>query len=87
MKKLKMCDVISKEGYAALTAAERRMMLKVEQAKEYSGWRQCPATCAALVDQIPADWWDKYSAAHIGAVMAMIKVAYDSGLDNGRHDG
>jgi hypothetical protein len=79
MKKLKMKDVITREGYECLTAEERRAQLKVEQAKECSGLRRYPGTCSAVLDRIPADWWDKYSAEHIGEVMRLLKAAYDDG--------
>ena len=79
MKKLKMRDPLTREAYESLTAAERRLQLKVEQAKEYSGWRRFPGTCGALLEYIPDDWWDKYSAEHIGEVMQMLKAAYDDG--------
>ena len=77
MKKLKMKDVITRGGYECLTAEERRAQLKVEQAKEYSGLRRYPGTCSAVLDRIPAEWWSKYSAEHIGEVMRMLKAAYD----------
>lgn len=79
MKKLKMKDVFTKEAYKGSTAAERRHYLKVEQAKECSGWRRYPDTCAALLARIPAEWWDKYPAEHIGQVMQLLKDAYDDG--------
>lgn len=79
MKKLKMHEVMTPAAYECLTAAERRLQLKVEQAKEYSGWRRWPGTCSALVDRIPEEWWGKYSAEHIGEVMQMLKAAYDDG--------
>lgn len=86
MKKLRMRDVITDEGYAALTAEERRTILKVEQAKECSGWRRYPTTCFRLAERIPAEWWDKYSAEHIGEVMALLKTAYDDGRENPSRD-
>ena len=79
MKKLKMKDVMTPEAYECLTAAERRAQLKVEQAKEYSGLRYNPGTCSAVLERIPADWWGKYSAEHIGEVMRLLKAAYDDG--------
>lgn len=79
MKKLKMHDVMTPAAYECLTAAERRAQLKVEQAKECSGLRCNPGTCSAVLDRIPADWWDKYNAEHIGEVMRMLKAAYDDG--------
>ena len=79
MKKLKMKDVITREGYECLTAEERHAQLKVEQAKEISGLRRYPSTCSAVLDRIPAEWWSKYSAEHIGDVMRLLKAAYDAG--------
>lgn len=84
MKKLKMRDTLTREAYEGLTAAERRHLLKVEQAKEYSGWRRYGTTCERLVSRVPSEWWDKYSAEHIGEVMALLKVAYDDGIAYGR---
>ena len=77
--KLKMADVLTAEAYKTLTAAERRQVLKVEQAKEYSGLRRHPTTCARVMERIPAEWWDKYSAEHIGELIALLKQAYDDG--------
>lgn len=79
MKQLKMGEIMTKEAYKSLTAKERRAMLKITQAEECSGWRWYPTTCAKLVARIPAEWWGKYSANHIGEVMALLKVAYDDG--------
>lgn len=79
MKKLKMHDVMTPAAYECLSSAERRAQLKVEQAKEYSGLRCNPGTCSAVLDRIPADWWSKYSAEHIGEVMRLLKAAYDDG--------
>lgn len=79
MKNLKMRDTLTNEAYECLTAAERRQILKVEQAKECSGLRCNPGTCSAVLDRIPADWWDKYSAEHIGEVMRLLKATYDDG--------
>lgn len=79
-----MRDIMTREAYEGLTAEERRHMLKVEQAKEDSGWRRYPGACSKLVDRIPAEWWDKYSAAHIGEVMALLKLAHDDGIVWGR---
>ena len=76
---LKMSDVMTKEAYKGLTAAERRLLLKVEQAKEYSGLRRYPTTCGAVFNRIPDEWWDKYSAKHIGEVAALLNAAYGDG--------
>lgn len=79
MKKLRMKEVITREGYECLTAEERRAQLKVEQAKECSGLRPYHSTCSAVLDRIPAEWWGKYNAEHIGEVMRLLKAAYDDG--------
>lgn len=83
-KKLRARDIFTREAYEGLTAAERRGVLKVEQAKEYSGWRRYPTTCSKLVERIPDEWWDTYSAQHIGEVMALLKIAHDDGIAHGR---
>ena len=67
MKKLKMHDVLTREGYECLNA------------EECSGLRCNPGTCSAVLDRIPAGWWEKYSAEHIGEVMRLLKTAYDDG--------
>ena len=67
-----------------LTPEEKRSILKVERAKDYSGWRRYPTTCGRLLDRIPDDWWDKYSARHIGEVMRLLEKAYSDGLDSAR---
>ncbi len=79
MKKLKMKDVFTAEGYKALTAEERRRILKYEQAKEYSGLRCYPDTCAAVFERIPDEWLDIYSAKHIGEVAKLLYDAYGDG--------
>ena len=66
-----------------MSAEERRYTLKVEQAKEYSGWRAYGTTVSKLLERIPDEWWDVYSAQHIGEVMAMLKRAYDDGHESG----
>lgn len=79
MNKLKMRETLNPIAWECLTAAERRAQLKIEQAKECSGLRRYPSTCSAVLDRIPADWWGKYSAEHIGEVMRLLKAAYDDG--------
>lgn len=83
VRRLRMSDVLTREAYESLTAEERRSVLKVEQAKEYSGWRQYPTTMSKLIDRIPDEWWEKYSAQHIGEVMALLGRAYADGTAHG----
>lgn len=79
MSKLKMAETLTQEAYETLTPAERRQILKVEQAKECSGLRKYPTTCSRVIERIPAEYWEKYSAEHIGEIMALLKKAYDDG--------
>lgn len=80
MKKiLRAKDVFDKMAYRDLTAEERRQILKWEQAKEYSGWRRYPSTCEAIFANIPADWYDRYTAKQLGEIAALLKVVYDKG--------
>lgn len=83
-KKLKMRDTLNSDAWECLTAAERRSILKVEQAKECSGWRRYGSTCNALVKRIPEEWWERYPAEHIGVMMNLLKAAYDDGMAEGR---
>lgn len=41
-----MKETLTREAWEALTAGERRSVLKVEQAKEYSGLRAIPPPAA-----------------------------------------
>lgn len=84
VKKLKAKDIFTSEAYEGLTADQRRRELKVQQACEYSGWRGYPTTMHLLVERIPAEWWDMYSAQQIGETMALLKAAYDDGVTFGR---
>lgn len=84
VKKLKAKDIFTREAYEGLTADQRRRELKVQQACEYSGWRGYPTTMHLLVERIPAEWWDTYSAQQIGETMALLKAAYDDGVAFGR---
>ena len=85
-KKLKMSELFTKEAYGegGLTAEERRRELKIQQALEYSGWRPYGTTASKLIQRIPEEWWEKYTAKHIGETMAMLKRAFDDGVNFGR---
>ena len=77
-KKLKAADVFTAET-DTLTPDERRIILKLEQAKEYSGWRRYPDTCNAIFANIPVDWYNRYTAKQLGEIAALLKVVYDKG--------
>lgn len=81
--KLTAGQVFTRE-WALLDAEERRRNLKLEQAKEYSGWRQYPSTCADIFANIPDEMFDKYTAAQLGEIAAMLKQVYDKGVAYGR---
>lgn len=52
---------------------------KLKKAMEYSGWSIYPSTCEAIFDNIPADWFDRYTAKQLGEIAALLKVVYDKG--------
>ncbi len=85
-RRLKAKDVFTAEA-KGLPAAERRAMLKLEQAKEYSGWRAYPDTCSAIFDNIPDDMFDRYTARQLGEIAALLKQVYDKGVQYGREHG
>ena len=77
-------QVIPIKEAEGLSPKERISIIKIERAKDYSGWRRYPDTCQKLLERIPNDWWDKYSAKHIGEIMRLLEAAYKDGLDKGR---
>lgn len=64
------------------SAAERRAFHKQEKAMEYSGWRRYPSTCEAIFSNIPADWYDRYTAKQLGEIAALLKTVYDKGRND-----
>lgn len=80
--RLKAADVFTAEA-DTLPPDERRYILKVEQAKEYSGWRRYPDTCNAIFANIPDDWYDRYTAKQLGEIAALLKTVYDKGRVDG----
>jgi hypothetical protein len=74
-----MRETLTNEAYETLTPAERRRTLKVEQAKEYSGFAAYPSTCAAIMEHLPTDIWDRYTARQIGEIMQIAHTAYIAG--------
>lgn len=83
-KKLTMSDVLTKEARESLTPDERRSILKTEQAKDYSGLRAYPSTCAAVMQRIPDDMWERYNAKQLGEIMRIVHDAYDAGKIDGQ---
>lgn len=76
---LRAKDVFTKEAYEALTAEERRAMLKWEQAKEYSGLRQYPTTCSRVFERFPPDAVERYTARQLGEIAKLLNQAYEDG--------
>ena len=86
-RKLTAKDVFTAEAYGpgGLSAEERRRALKLEQAKEISGWRQYPSTCEAIFQNIlDAGMFDRYGAMQLGEIAALLKKVYDNGVAYGR---
>lgn len=86
-RKLTAKDVFTREAYGpnGLSAEERRRWLKLEQAKEISGWRQYPSTCEGIFANIfEAGMFDKYTAVQLGEIAALLKKVYDKGVAYGR---
>lgn len=55
---------------------------KLKKAMEYSGWRRYPSTCEAIFANIPADWYDRYTAKQLGEIAALLKTVYDKGRND-----
>jgi hypothetical protein len=89
-RRLKAKDVFDRTAYGpdGLTAEERRRVLKLEQAKEYSGLRSYPSTCSAVFANIPDEMFDRYTAKQLGEIAALLKAVYDKGrYDEQRQSG
>ena len=70
---------------SAVAKWENGRVLKLEQAKEISGWRQYPSTCEAIFQNVlDAGMFDRYSAMQLGEIAAMLKKVYDKGVAYGR---
>lgn len=82
---MKAKNVFTKEA-DVLTAEERRRILKIEKAKEYSGWRAYPSTCSAIFDNIPDEMIDRYTAKQLGEIAALLKKVYDKGRTDAKKD-
>ena len=56
---------------------------KWSKAHKASGWSRYPDTCQAIFDNIPREWGDRYTAAQLGEIAALLKVVYDKGTAHG----
>lgn len=83
MARLYMAKVLDRASYTLLTAQERREIMKMEQAKENSGLRRYPTTCAAVFDRIPPEYIQRHTAAQIGELARMLYRAYQDGKAEG----
>lgn len=83
MARLYMAKVLDRASYTLLTAQERREIMKMEQAKENSGLRRYPTTCAAVFDRIPPEYIHSHTAAQIGELARMLYRAYQDGKAEG----
>lgn len=57
---------------------------KAIRAQKASGWDRYPDTCAAIFANIPEEMADRYTAAQIGEIAALLKKVYDKGVLYGR---
>lgn len=80
-----MSRIIINDPGNMLTIKERAEIAKWERAKEVSGWRAYPSTCSAIFARIPPEWIDKYTAQQLGEIAALLKSAYDDGVQYGRN--
>lgn len=78
-RKLKLRDVLTPEGAKETTPAERRLMLKQLQVREYSQWGRFRDTFSRLCEYIPTEWYLLYSAEHIAEVIDLIAKSYGDG--------
>ena len=67
-----------------LTRKEKAGIRKWETAKKLSGWSRYPSTCNQIFSRIPAEWADRYTAQQLGEIAALLKGAYDDGVQYGR---
>jgi hypothetical protein len=72
-------SILTKEAFETLPDEHRSRIVKMEQAKQYSGWRSYPSTCQAIFDNIPTEWFDRYTAKQLGEIAALLKKVYDKG--------
>ena len=67
-----------------LSEEEKAGIRKRETAKKLSGWSRYPSTCSQIFSRIPAEWADRYTAQQLGEIAALLKGAYDDGVQYGR---
>lgn len=79
--RLKAKDIFDKDAYECLTVNERKEILKIENAKHLSGFRQYETTCRSILKFIPDDFISSHTAQEIADVMRMVNNAYNSGKD------
>ncbi len=77
-----MNDVLTQSAYDELSAADRKRILKIEQAKVYSGFAKYPSTCDAILSNFPDDIFDRYTAKQIGEIMQIANKAYHTGVED-----
>lgn len=69
-----------------LSQKEKAEIRKWETAKKVSGWSRYPTTCDRIFDRIPSEWADRYTAQQLGEIAALLKGAYDDGVQFGRQN-
>lgn len=79
-----MSKITINDPEGVLTRKDRAAIRKWETAKKVSGWSRYPTTCDRIFDRIPPEWVDRYTAQQLGEIAALLKVAYDDGVQFGR---
>ena len=51
---------------------------KWSKAYKASGWSRYPDTCQAIFDNIPREWGDRYTAAQLGEIAALLSALNDT---------
>lgn len=80
----KMSKITINDREGVLSEEEKAEIRKWEEAKRISGWSRYPTTCSKIFSRIPPEWADRYTAQQLGEIAALLKGAYDDGVQFGR---
>ena len=75
-RKVRASDIFNEDDMVCLTADERRRILKREQALQFTD-RPISSGIEAM---IPDEWWNVYSAQHIGEMLNLLSKAFADGV-------
>lgn len=78
-RRKRMGKILTNDEMAAITAEERKAMLKVEQARKYSHIGECHDKYLASWERIPQGLIDALSPEQLGWVVDLLHIAYEDG--------